>query len=746
LLVHDRAEESQWRREQRRHRETVVIPRLRAVGYLGLWLVAAAHNWLLLGGLHGRLLVGFGVVLAGYFALSKIALVRFYRDGARVDLSTAFLAGDIAVFVLAVYATGGDKSWLLPVLCVRVADQVGTSARRAFSFAILTAVLHVVLVAYMALVERRDFAPHVEFAKVVFLFVCNCYLALAAAPGERQRKRAVRMAELMRNLIDELRHKTEQLQVERARAEAANQAKSGFLSNMSHEIRTPLNTVLGASELLLEEQLSPQQQKMVETVIVAGRSLLGLVNDVLDMAKVEAGKLELASADMDLLQVVENVLSPLRVLAASKRLELRLESSGIPGVPVRGDAMRLRQVLSNLVGNALKFTETGRVTVRVARRAETSQAMRFAFAVEDTGIGMTQEASARVFDAFQQADESTTRRFGGTGLGLSISKRLVAMMGGELSVRTAPGRGSVFEFELELPLGTLAPEKAEGNDRVRNATRLRALAPRVLVAEDTEVNRALLQRMLENLGCHVTGVDNGERALALLAGDHRFDLVLMDWHMPVLDGLQAARAVREQERTQGRKRVPIVGFTASAFADEVERCKKAGMDHVLNKPLVKAQLETALWECLLHEHVEVGGAALPIEPAASTPPDPVLDPGVIEELVDLESVENGFLSKLFSSFLERAPRLLSNLSEAALRADGERLKRLAHELRGSAGSMGARRLATILAELELQVQEDPAADPTPLIAAAEREFALAAAELGAVLQRRGLSRLPVHSA
>jgi signal transduction histidine kinase/DNA-binding response OmpR family regulator len=745
-LVQNRAEEAELRREQRRRRETVVIPRLRGVGYLGLWLGVAAHNWLLLGELHGRLLVGFGSVLLLYFAISKVALGRYYREDARFDLSTAFLAGDIAVLVLTLYASGGEKSWLLPVLCMRVADQVGSSPRRAFSFAILTAVLHMLLVAYMAGVEQRGFPLSAELAKVGFLFACNCYLALAAGPGERQRKREVRNAALMRNLIDELGVKTEQLQVERARAEAANHAKTAFLSNMSHEIRTPLNAVLGTCELLLEERLSPQQHTMVQTVNVAGRSLLGLVNDVLDMAKIEAGKLALVTADMDLLQVVESVLSPLRVLATSKRLELRLESSGIPGAPVRGDAMRLGQVLSNLVGNAVKFTETGRITLRVTQCAQTPQALRFAFAVEDTGIGMTQEASARVFDPFEQADDSTTRRFGGTGLGLSISRRLVAMMGGELTLHTAPGCGSRFEFELEFPHGMLAPDKAEGIDRVRNATRLRALAPRVLAAEDTEVNRALLQRMLEGLGCHVTGVENGERALALLAGDHRFDLVLMDWHMPVMDGLQAASAVREWERIHGRERVPIVGFTASAFVDEVERCKKAGMDHVLHKPLVKAQLEMVLWECLLHEQVEADRAARPIAPAPTAQLDSVLDPRVIEELVDLESMETGFLYRLFSSFLERAPRLLSNLSEAAARADVERLKWLAHELRGSAGSMGARRLAAILAELEQRVHEEPAADPTPMIAAAEREFARAAEELGAVLRRRGLSRLPVHSA
>jgi len=321
----------------------------------------------------------------------------------------------------------------------------------------------------------------------------------------------------------------------------------------------------------------------------------------------------------------------------------------------------------------------------------------------------------------------------------------VAMMGGELSVHTAPGRGTTFAFELEFPLGTLASDEPEPVDRARNASRLRALAPRVLAAEDTDVNRALVQRMLESLGCHVTGVENGERALDLLAGEHGFDLVLMDWHMPVMDGLQAASAIRQREQSQGLQRVPIVGFTASAFAEEVQRCKNAGMDHVLHKPLIKAQLETVLWNCLLHESVPADHVSLPIDRVPSARPDPVLDPAMIEELVALESGESGFLSNLLSSFLERGPRLLASLAEAAARADADRLERLAHELRGSAGSMGARRLTLILARLEQRVRTEPAADPTSLIAAADREFAIAAQELQVVLQRRGVPQPSAHS-
>jgi signal transduction histidine kinase len=609
----DREAESRSRRAYRTERAKTELPRLRAIGYLGLWALVGAHNALVFGDPLPQMLALLAATFAVYFIISKLMLVAYYDPDARLDLSDVFLAGDIGVFLMAVYASGGERSWMLPVLCMRVADQVGTSQRRALSFGVITALGHGVLVLYLHQVEQRSLDPVVEYGKVLLVFVCNCYLALATKPNVRQRERATRMAEDMRELIETLQEKGVELEQQRERAESASRAKSAFLANMSHEIRTPLTAVLGMTDLLLRQRLEPGQREIVETVQLAGKSLHALVNDVLDMSKVESGKLELHLGDVDIRHLVQSAAEPLRVLAEAKGLALRLEMEGLGERKVRADALRVRQVISNLVGNAIKFTQRGTVDVRVlgrvsrvsdprwlgaTPRAGDAPALRVRFEVQDTGIGIANEAATRVFEAFQQADASTTRNYGGTGLGLTISRKLVEMMGGELVLTSVPGQGSTFAFELDLLLASESLRPVSGRVRASHGARLRELAPHVLVVEDIEVNRMLLQDVLQSLGCRVTSVEHGQSALNALEPAHDFDVIVMDWHMPVLDGVEATLRARSWERAQRRKRVPIIGFTASAFADDVARCKQAGMDHVLHKPLVRSELEEALWECL----------------------------------------------------------------------------------------------------------------------------------------------------
>lgn len=617
----DRDEEARRSRDRRIERAKVVIPRLRAIGYAGLWTLVAAHNLLVFRDPLPKLLLLFALVELSFFALSKLVLVARYDPDAKLDLSDVFLAGDIPVFVMAVYASGGEQSWMLPVLCMRVADQVGTSPRRTRLFALITAIVHAAMVLYMQFGEGRQLDLVREFAKVLLVFVCNQYLALATRPLERQRLQAVQMAQTMRSLIDELQTRGAELAVQRERAESANQAKTAFLAHMSHEIRTPLTAVLGMSDLLLRQKLDAGQREIVEMVQMAGKTLHGLVNDVLDLSKVESGKLELELGDVDLGQVVQGAVEPLRVLAAQKHLQLQLQIDGIAGRRVRADALRLRQIISNLVGNAIKFTPAGSVWVRLRAREGTwtpgqsaapelassgpPLGLRVQFAVQDTGIGIAPEASLRVFEAFTQADASTTRMHGGTGLGLTISRKLVEMMGGELRLHSVPGAGSTFEFELSFPVvvePSQPPSRGPGSD---HAARIRALRPHVLVVEDVEVNRLLLIAVLQGLGCKVTTAEHGQRALATLGEPHSYDVVIMDWHMPVLDGIEATVQTRQRERAQRRKRTPIIGFTASAFAEDVARCREAGMDLVLHKPLVRAQLEEALYVCLSSAEVEV---------------------------------------------------------------------------------------------------------------------------------------------
>jgi CheY-like chemotaxis protein len=301
-------------------------------------------------------------------------------------------------------------------------------------------------------------------------------------------------------------------------------------------------------------------------------------------------------------------------------------------------------------------------------------------------------------------------------------------MGGDLTVTTAPERGSVFEFEARFALGAVPRRTEPAPPESESAARLRALNPHVLVTEDTEVNRILLQRWLERLGCRVSSAENGEQAVAALTRDHGFALVFMDWHMPVLDGLEATGQIRKWETEHGRPRARIIGFTASAFAEEVERCRQSGMDDVLSKPLVKAQLEQKLYQhCLSSQPgTQPSGVGLPSQ-------EPHVDPLVIAELRELDDGRNGLLQELLGSFLQKTPGRLRELRDAAEQGDAERLRSAAHGLRGSAGSVGAKRLTALATALEFQAAAQPMGDVGAAVTAMHEELGHVAVALKAVL-------------
>jgi CheY-like chemotaxis protein len=393
----------------------------------------------------------------------------------------------------------------------------------------------------------------------------------------------------------------------------------------------------------------------------------------------------------------------MKVLASGKGLALRLHAGTLPLRPLRADPLRLRQVLLNLVGNAIKFTERGQITLRVQASEVAESTLRVHFAVEDTGIGMSEEQLGRVFEPFQQADGSTTRRFGGTGLGLSICKSLVTQMGGALIVRSEPGSGSVFEFELSFALGDPRRASQQQLQAVDIVGLLRARAARVLLAEDTEVNRDLLTRLLQHFGCKVESVDNGALAVERLTRDHAFDLVLMDWHMPVMDGIDAVTRVRRWEQEHARPRTPVIGVTASAFAEEVEQCRRAGMDEILSKPLSTSELQRVLCERLLLADLDQAQAPVAAAPGGAPPR---LDRGMLDELGALGTDGSDFLGELLGEFLEAVREQMPLLQRYAQDRDWKRLHAAAHALRGSAAGVGAARLASELATLERFAQHD----------------------------------------
>jgi signal transduction histidine kinase/ActR/RegA family two-component response regulator len=395
------------------------------------------------------------------------------------------------------------------------------------------------------------------------------------------------VGEAFNDMADRVVAREGELKEAYALADGAARAKAAFLATMSHEIRTPMNGIIGLTDLTLLTPLSDEQRGYLELVKSSAGNLLVILNDILDYSKIDAGKLTLEAVPVSLREMVPQILALFASRANDRGIALRSELA--PGLPERviADPVRLRQILSNLVSNAVKFTECGHVLLRIEPAGEDAQRLAVRFAVEDTGIGIAPDKIRNVFEPFVQADDSTTRTYGGTGLGLAICTNLIRLMGGELAVASTQGVGSRFSFTLTLPV---APPQPAG-------PRARTPAPvtagdgkrRILVAEDSPVNQALMRAILGKSGYSFVIVEDGQAAVDACANE-RYDLILMDMQMPNLDGLAATACIREAEVRSGGPRTPIVALTANAFDDDRRRCLQAGMDDFLAKPFHKDAL------------------------------------------------------------------------------------------------------------------------------------------------------------
>jgi two-component system, sensor histidine kinase len=538
--------------------------------------------------------------------------------------------------------------------------------------------------------------------------------------------------DLIKNQADELVKKVKELKKAKQTAEEATQAKSEFLANMSHEIRTPMNGVLGTLNLLLDANLNSEQLEYAKMMQLSANSLLTIINDILDISKIEAGKLILEQVSFDLHQIIKNMMIMFTARASEKGLKMNCQIADDIVPTLIGDPGRLGQVLNNLLSNAVKFTAEGQIMLQVNLDENWKNEVSIRFQVEDTGIGIPHGKITYLFDIFTQADSTTTREFGGTGLGLSISKQLVEMMGGQIGVDSVIGDGSKFWFTTRFKKQVVAAEtmslpKVKNHNSSVSITKEKLIHQklcsenykrnfRLLLVEDNIVNQKVALKMLEKIGYQTEIADNGQIAIDVLETTH-YDLVLMDVQMPEMDGYKATSIIRDKNSAVLNHDIPIIAMTAHTMKGDREKCLDAGMDDYIAKPIQREKLKIILDRWLFSEYSNVEESTI----------NENQDNGngkIFGRKALLEQLEGDdeFLNELVHAFIEQTPKHIDSIHDGITQNDFTLVERLAHTIKGSAGIISAASLQDAAWQLEKATKEGKTNNATDLLVSIETEF------------------------
>lgn len=563
------------------------------------------------------------------------------------------------------------------------------------------------------------------------------WLDISIVPIRDIKGRITHFAAIERDITNRKAHENALMKAKES-AETANRAKGDFLANMSHELRTPMNGIMGMAGLLSDSALSGDQMEMIDTVKKSSENLLMLLNDILDFSKIEAQELTLEEAPFDLKQIMSDVVQLLEPLAQKKHLEIALNFNPSNPVYVIGDAARIRQITTNLVGNAIKFTETGYIKIDISSRKTNNNHTEFLCRIDDTGAGIPEDKRDKIFQKFTQADESTTRKYGGTGLGLAICKHLTEMMGGDIGVQSVEGKGSSFWFTLPLKIPNTEQIKLHNDHKLtdlKNQLNITNHADfsqsSVLVIDDHPINLMFAAKLLKKFGFgNIDTMDNGHDALQKIAHNH-YDIIITDCQMPEMDGYEVSRAIRNQENGTSRH-VPIIAMTANAMIGDKEKCLAAGMDDYTSKPIIEPKLREILTKWLQPSIIKTQNSTMDTTPTNAQPisnfeefndmpipstsakdkniaASPTLVTGEIKTTdlpIDLDHLRNLIgddpeeEKEVIAMFLDLTEKAIIELRTHMEQDDKELWKKTAHKIKGSASNFGATSLSKACSEAE----------------------------------------------